>query len=186
MQFRNKHGPLDWSPWPLQRPQLACQGVLIDPVDGWLHYCTSACCVTSSSTKHRHTLFHVEGCCFIVCTEGNKCTCKQQTGKTSSRWEKSLIIAGDRWWADLTVETGVQHLVGHFFLGMLDAMDLCKRAESRSCSCFFIWQNLWSGAAVRNEKWRVESGELMPPQQVRYGPDQGAPPSSSCTLSELY
>lgn len=38
--FEKKHQPLDWSLWPLEWPQLGCQGVLVGPVDGWLHYCT--------------------------------------------------------------------------------------------------------------------------------------------------
>lgn len=32
--LQSKHQPLDWSPWPLELPQLACQGVLMGPVDG--------------------------------------------------------------------------------------------------------------------------------------------------------
>lgn len=63
---------LEWSPWPPEWPQLACQGVLIDPVDGWLHYCTTACCVTSSCTQHWHTPLPIRGCSCIVCTGGNE------------------------------------------------------------------------------------------------------------------
>lgn len=63
--------------------------------------------------------------------------------------------------------------------------DHSTRAEKRSGSCSFIWLNRWSRAAmVRSERRRVESSEVKPPQQTSYGPDRGAPPSSSCTLSE--
>lgn len=63
--------------------------------------------------------------------------------------------------------------------------DHSTQAEKRSGSCSFIWLNRWSRAAMaRSERRRVESSEVKPPQQTRYGPDRGAPPSSSCTLSE--
>lgn len=115
----------------------------------------------------------------------------QQTNDISCRntswWqERSLIRAGGtgvrcwpQWWRAL-------HPVGYGLDMTLcpDDPDHRNQPEKRSGSCSFIWLNRWSRAAVRSEKRRVESAEVKPPQQTRYGPDQGAPPSSSCTLSE--
>lgn len=109
--FENKHPPSDWSPWQwLGGAQLACQGVLMGPVDGWLHYCTTACCVTSSCTQHRHALFPIAGCCVIVCTGGNKYVGankqKHFSWQNTSWWSEKLLITASSqemrqaWWTE--------------------------------------------------------------------------------------
>lgn len=35
------------------------------PVDGWLHYCTTACCVTSSWTQQWCCPLPIKGCCCV-------------------------------------------------------------------------------------------------------------------------
>lgn len=122
----------------------------------------------------------------------NKYIYKQQTKKISPAQilpddKRSAWTWGEHCWPQW--QRGL-HPVGDGFDIMFCPEDLDHRsqAKKRPCSCSLVW-NEWlkqshTEEEKKNKRKREESSEIRPPQQVRYGPDQGAPSSSSCTLSE--
>ena len=121
---------------------------------------------------------------------------KTQTNKAYLLWKNFLMIRKEldysKWPADEasnadhsdTRTTSCRRWPRHDALSWWSSTQ--QPGWKRSGSCLFIWLKLWGRAAVSREKRRAESAELKPPQQTRYGADQGAPPSSSCPLSEPY
>lgn len=55
--------------------------------------------------------------------------------------------------------------------------------KKRSGSCSFIWLSRWGRAAVKKGEETEGKGKSCN-KNTRYGPDWGAPPPSSCMLSE--
>lgn len=183
--FDNKDQPLKWSPWPPEWPQLACQGVLVGPVDGWLHYCTAVCCVTTSCMQHFRSSFPTWGCFCMFAQEEKYFENNKQTRKYLME-KYFLLISG--WLQRAKVKAVVKRSTSCWIWpgnhGLSSESRHRKQAENRSAA---VHSFDWIGEAEQHwRKFQMESrisrSKTAKTNKVARGPPHRHP---ACYLNHI-